>query len=166
MTEDLTRKRLWEVAMDAKAPTRVAAAAVLDEYAKRILVALLAEAEALRDLGPALEGGASRELAELRDLGIPYRPVEWCDAPLSCASRMAYSRATAQLEHAGLLSRVTDKRRNRVRYLRLTPAGLCWGLQLVGRRADPAAVAEGLRRTTWGKSLAAVVYPRSEPGTR
>lgn len=143
----------------------IVAAAALDLYAKRILWALLGETEALRVLGPELERGESRPLAALRDLGIPYRPAEWAGAPLTGACRKAFSRATARLEAAGLVSRVTEENRDRVHYLRLTPAGLRWGLRLVGRRADRAALAEGLGRTTWGKSLAAI--PReSQPDRR
>jgi len=141
----------------------IVVAAALDPYAQRILRALLGETEALLALGLELERGECPALAALRDLGIPYRPAEWAGAPLTGARRKAFSRAAARLEAAGLVSRVTEENRDRVHCLRLTPAGLRWGLQLVGRRADRAALAEGLRRTTWGKAVAAALWPYGQP---
>ncbi len=171
MTKNSGAEPFCGAAVPVHTPLRIVTAAVMGEYVKRIMVALLAEIEALRDLGPTLEEGTTRGLADLRDLGIPYGPANWSDVPLSAASRKAYSRATARLERVGLVSRVPETRRDRVTHLRLTPAGLRWALALVGRRADRAALAEGLRRTTWGQELAAaltagpsVCLPRVGPG--
>jgi len=138
----------------------------LGRHAADILAAVLAEIEALRQLGIALEAGASRRLAQLRDLGIPYRPDDWFGGPLNWARRKAYSRAAARLEGAGLLLRITEPNRDRVTHVQLTAAGLRRALRLVGPRADLAAVAEGLGRTTWGKELAAGLTPRRRPESR
>jgi len=136
---------------------------VLDRHAADILAAVLAEIEALKHLGTALEEGASPRLAGLRDVGIAYRPDDWFGGPLSGARRKAYSRAAARLEGAGLLLRITEPNRDRVTHLQLTAAGLRRALRLVGPRADLAAIAEGLGRTTWGRELAAGLTPRRRP---
>jgi len=139
---------------------------VLDRHAADVLVAVLAEIEALKHLGTALEDGASPRLTRVRDLGIPYRPDDWFDGPLSGARRKSYSRAAARLEGAGLLLRITEPNPDRVTHLQLTAAGLRRALRLVGPRADLAAIAEGLGRTTWGKELAAGLTAGRRPQSR
>ena len=151
----LGHKPVPEQAGGGNTARRSPRALALDRHAADILAAVLAEVEALKDLGRALEEGTSRRLAELRDLGIPYRPDDWFGGPLSWACRKAYSRAAVRLEAAGLIVRITQPKRDRVTHLQLTAAGLRRALRLVRRRADPTAVAEGLGRTTWGKQLAA-----------
>ena len=126
----------------------------LDVYATDILAAVLAGIETLPEVDAGLEGGATRWLAKLRDLGVPYQPDDWFDGPLSCARRKAYSRAAMRLEGAGLILRITQPNRDRVTHLQLTAAGLRRALRMVGSSANRAAVAEGLRRTTWGRELA------------
>jgi len=144
-----------EQAAGRKTPRRPPHLMALDRHAADILAAVLAEIEALKQVGTALEDGASPRLAGLRDLGIPYRPDDWFDGPLSWAHRKAYSRAAVRLASAGLVLRITQPKRDRVTHLQLTGAGLRRALRLVGRRADLAAIAEGLGRTAWGKGLAA-----------
>ena len=143
--------------LGGKTPRRSLQAIPLDADGVDILVAVLAEIEALPYLGTELEAGATRSLAELRDVGIPYRPGDWFGGPLSPARRKAYSRAATRLEDAGLVLRVTEPNRDRVTHLQPTAAGLRRAMRLVGRRADLAAIAEGLRRTAWGGHLAEVV---------
>jgi DNA-binding MarR family transcriptional regulator len=67
---------------------------------------------------------------------------------------MAFSRATRRLAARGLVRRITEQLRDRVRYLVPTPEGLSRALALAGAKADRTAVREGLDRTRWGRTLA------------
>ena len=145
------------VAASGKSGRSNAANVRLDDYAQKILLALLAEIEALPVLGSGLQQGAAYELLQIRDMGIPYRPGVWYGASLDCAQRQAYSRAAIRLEGAGFVRRITEPRRDRVTHLQPTVDGLRMALRLAGRRADRSAVAAGLSMTRWGRELAAVI---------
>ena len=135
----------------------------VNEYAEKILFGVLGEIEALPILEPMLTQGATPELVQMRDNGIPYRPAEWYGVPLDCAARQAYSRAAMRLEACGVLRRITEPRRDRVTHLQLTAFGLRLALSRAGRRADRSAIAEGLRLTRWGKNLAANLSAGKKP---
>ena len=135
----------------------------VNEYAEKILLAVLAEIETLPMLGSSLTRGTMPELVQMRDNGIPYRPAEWYGIALDCAERQAYSRAAMRLEAYGVLRRITEPRRDRVTHLQLMPLGLRLALRLAGRRADRSAIAEGLRLTRWGKDLAASIPANKNP---
>ena len=135
----------------------------VNDHAEKILFGVLAEIEALPIFGPALTRGATPELVQIRDNGIPYRPAEWYGIPLDCAERQAYSRAAIRLEAHGVLRRITEPRRDRVTHLQLTATGLRLALSRAGRRADRSAIAEGLRLTRWGKDLAANISAGKKP---
>ena len=135
----------------------------VNEYAEKILFSVLGEIEALPILEPMLTQGATPELVQMRDNGIPYRPAEWYGVPLDCAARQAYSRAAIRLEAYGVLRRITEPRRDRVTHLQLTDLGLRLALSRAGRRADRSAIAEGLRLTRWGKDLAANLSADKKP---
>jgi hypothetical protein len=144
-------------AMAADSDDAALAAIPISEHARRLLRAILIEVEWLPAFGCDLPNGRTLELKGIRDKGIPYAPSKWDDVPLSDAQRQAYSRAAIQLQQYGLLERITESRRDRVTHVRLTPNGLRLALQLAGPDADRSAVAEGLRRTNWGRELAAGV---------
>jgi hypothetical protein len=67
---------------------------------------------------------------------------------------MSFSRAARRLALRGQVVRVTERLRDRVRYLVPTPDGLRRALALAGDQADRTAVCEGLHRTRWGRPLA------------
>ena len=157
-TPDRSQRPIPRATSRLKAGRPPAATIPLDDYAKKILLAVLAEIEVLPMWGTALREGATWELARVRDQGVAYQPVAWYGTPLSCAQRKAYSRAAARLEVAGLLWRITEQNRNRVTHLRLTAAGLRRALQMAGRRANRSVIIEGLRQTAWGKYLVAELF--------
>ena len=127
----------------------------VSENMRRILVALLTEITWLADLAPTdLEDPS---VANVLRVGIPYRPVRWFGGPLNCARRKAYSRAIKRLEWAGLVSCIMQRSRDRVAYVQLNAVGLQQAIELAGPDADPNAIVEGLRRTSWGDYLAANV---------
>lgn len=138
---------------------RIAPASVpLNEHARRLLLSVLAEIQALPILAAPSMRGMPLELADIRDRGIPYRPAQWDNAPLDYARRQAYSRAAQWLEGMGFLRRITERHRNRVTHVQLTASGLQLALWLAGRHADRLAIAEGLRLTNWGKELASRIH--------
>ena len=125
--------------------------------ADEILLAVLAEIEALAVIEPHREIATDPALAPMLSMGIPYQPGQWRNHPPGVSERQALSRAVRRLEQVGLLVRVTEPHRDRVTHLRPTAAGLQRALQLAGSQADPAAVAVGLRETSWGRQLAALI---------
>ena len=84
--------------------------------------------------------------------GVPYRPVTWF-GDMDVCHRQRYSRACQALERDGYLIRATEPLRNRVTSLQPTLYGLAWPLR-EAPLAQIQSVAEGLRRTQWGKELA------------
>ena len=151
---DLSLKAIREKALGARPPRKIVTTVAMPRDARDVLLALLAEIEVFGELGGQVKTGTPRELVELRDLGIPYQPAAWFGGPLDGARRKAYSRAATWLEGAGLVLRTTQPRRPRVTHLQLTAAGLRRALELAGRSADRAAIAEGLGHTRWGQQLA------------
>ena len=122
--------------------------------ADQMLLILLAEIEVFAELPDDLPDPPEPYLYGLQTAGVPYRPAAWLGGPLPPAPRMACSRAAQRLARAGLVRRITEARRDRVRYLQPTADGLVRALELAGRDADKTAVVEGLRRTQWGRGLA------------
>lgn len=129
----------------------------VNEYARSILLSVLAETESLLRLGSALTRGVTWELVQVRDQGIAYKPAKWNGTPLDYAQRQAYSRAVLRLEGFGVLRRITEPHRDRVTQVQLTAVGLRLALRLAGRHADRSAIAEGLRLTNWGRELAPLI---------
>lgn len=122
--------------------------------ADQMLLTLLAEVEVFAELPDDLLDAPEPYLYALQTAGVPYRPAAWLGGPLPPARRMACSRTARCLARAGLVRRMTEARRDRVRYLQPTVDGLVRALELAGRDADKTAVVEGLRRTRWGRGLA------------
>jgi hypothetical protein len=126
----------------------------IESNARFILLAILAEIEAFAEVpDDAFEAGDPFVIAMCRD-GVPFAPAHWVGGSLPSARRMAFSRAAHRLTAQGLIRRVTERLRDRVRYVAPTRAGLTHALALAGKKADRTAVYEGLRRTCWGRSLA------------
>ena len=119
-----------------------------------ILMSILAEIETFAAMPDAAFDEPDPYVFAMYADGVPYEPAFWNGGPLSVVRRMAFSRAARRLEGRGLVRRVTEKGRNRVRCLVPTAAGLARALALVGDGADRQAVREGLRRTQWGTELA------------
>jgi hypothetical protein len=119
----------------------------------RLLLAILAQVEALAELPDDAEEWAVGGVPALDPRGIPYEPNEWFSRPLTAAQRKAFSRANQRLADAGLIRRTVEPRRDRVTHLTLTSEGLKRSLELAGDQADHRAVSEGLQRTAWGRAL-------------
>jgi hypothetical protein len=124
----------------------------VDAAGQRLLRAMLAEIESFGELAEDVAHSQHVHMLGMRFRGVPYQPCQWF-APLTNAARMAYSRAARRLEDTGWVWRVTEERRDRVTHLQPTEAGLQLALELVPG-ADRAALARGLRHTTWGHALA------------
>lgn len=137
--------------------------ASLDSHAQGLLLALLAEIEALGELHEALLDAPDVDLACLRQVGIPYRPTAWFRPRLTAARRQSLSRAARNLERAGLLRRILEPQRERVTHLQLTAQGLATALHLAGPQANPVTVLAGLERTAWGEPLTGAVWRRFWP---
>ena len=129
----------------------------VDRDADAILRVVLAEIEAFGELPAIVAHGPDPGVVAMRNVGVPYRPGAWFSEPLTAARHKAYSRALERLECEGLVHRITGEKGQRVTQVQLTAAGLGQALELAGPGADRAAVAEGLRRTEWGDSLASAV---------
>lgn len=109
---DLARQRLqWPRSVTVRRPTGFPPVAV------RLLLAI-------RKLS-AIGMGATR-----------YAPAEWFQLRPTTARRQQWSRWTRRLETAGYLVRITERRRNRVQDVQLTPAGRDWLLQHTGPFCD------------------------------
>lgn len=119
----------------------------------RLLLAVLAQIEALADLPDEAEQLIVGGVPARHPLGIPYEPGQWFSRPPTPAGRKAFSRAAQRLADAGLIRRAVGPKCGRVTHLALTAEGLRRALELAGGDADPNAVFEGLRRTAWGRAL-------------
>lgn len=151
---------------DASALGQAVAIAAIgrDRDARMILLALLAQIEGFGELDEPMLNAPEGLLGDMQHKGVPYQPDAWFDGPLPWALRKRYSRAARRLEQAGLVSRITEPRRDRVRCLRPTPAGLRLALQLAGPAVARDAIITGLQRTSWGSELTGVVWERPWPG--
>jgi hypothetical protein len=137
-----------------------------DARDRHLLLAALAEIEALAELDESLENAPDPGLAALVRVGIPYRPDGWFGETLCPACRKACSRALRRLERAGLMRLLTEPRRNRVTHVQLTPTGIRRAIELAGDATDRVAIIEGLQRTAWGADLAAEVWKTIWPKRR
>jgi hypothetical protein len=129
----------------------------VDHDADAILRAVLAQIETFGELPEIVARGPDPSVVAMRNVGVPYRPSAWFLERLTPARHKAYSRAAERLEGAGLVCRITGEEGDRLSRVQLTPAGLERALDLAGPSADRTAVAEGLRRTAWGKDLMAAL---------
>lgn len=61
-------------------------------------------------------------------LGAPirYEPAVWFRQKATSRNRSRWSRWTRRLAYAGLVQRITEPRRNRVREVAVTESGLAW----------------------------------------
>lgn len=126
----------------------------IEANARFLLLAILAEIEQFAEVpDDAFDAADPFVVAMCRD-GVPFAPAFWAGERLSSARRMAYSRAARRLADRGLVKRITEKHRDRVRYLVPTSDGMSRALTLAGDKADRQAVWEGLARTRWGRALA------------
>lgn len=119
--------------------------------AEKILKQLLADLEVFAEFPEGADPPAA--YGQMHEQGIYYQPAEWFNRT-DPTFRMACSRAMRRLEDKGMIVRVVEPGRDRVRYVRLTAAGLEEAYRLAGISADPQAIREGLRRTLWGRPLA------------
>jgi hypothetical protein len=126
----------------------------IETNARFLLLAILAEIELFAEVPEdAFAGGDPFVVAMCRD-GVPFTPAVWAGERLPPARRMGFSRAARRLAQRGQVVRVTERLRDRVRYLVPTPAGFARALALAGAKADRIALREGLQRTRWGRTLA------------
>jgi hypothetical protein len=126
----------------------------IEANARFLLLAILAEIELFAEVPDDAFEAADPFVVDMSREGVPFAPAVWVGQPLPPARRMAFSRAARRLADRGLVRRVTERLRDRVRYLVLTPDGLCRAITLAGDKADRTAVREGLHRTRWGRALA------------
>lgn len=127
---------------------------VLERDARLLLLGMLAEIEQFAEIPDEVFGTGHSFLVGMCRFGVPFSPSAWVGKPLPSARRMSFSRAARRLASNGQVIRVTDRSRDRVRYLVPTPEGLERALQFAGVQADRQAVQEGLQRTRWGRPLA------------
>jgi hypothetical protein len=119
-----------------------------------LLLAVLAEIEQFAEVPDDAFGTGDRYLVAMTRDGVPFAPAFWVGRSLSPARRMAFSRAARRLAARGLVRRITERLRDRVRCLVPTADGLARAVLLAGDSVDATAVREGLARTRWGRSLA------------
>ncbi len=126
----------------------------IERNSRFILSAVLAEIELFAEMpDDAIDAGEPFAVTMCRE-GVPFTPAVWSGSRLPSARRVAFSRAAHRLAQRGEVVRVTERLRDRVRCLVLTPTGLARALALVGKKADRSALREGLQRTKWGRALA------------
>lgn len=127
---------------------------IVESHARFLLLALLAEIEQFAELPDDAFDADDPFVAAMYHQGVPFAPAFWTGERLPSSRRMAFSRAARRLAARGQVRRVTERNRDRVRYLVPTTAGLVRALALAHGRADRQAVREGLNRTRWGHALA------------
>ena len=125
-----------------------------ESHSQLLLLAILAEIEAFAELPDDVLDVPDRYLAAMVQNGVPFAPALWIGRPLPASRRMAFSRATRRLAASGLIRRLTEPHRDRVRQVVPTASGLRRALSLAGDKADRTAVREGLARSHWGRTLA------------
>jgi hypothetical protein len=126
----------------------------IESNARALLLAVLAEIELFAEVPDDLFDRGDPFLVAMTREGVPFMPAFWTGERLSPARRMSFSRAARRLAASGLVLRITERLRDRVRYLVPTADGLARAIALAGHRADRTAVREGLARTRWGRPLA------------
>jgi hypothetical protein len=126
----------------------------IEADSRLLLLAILAEIELFAEVLDDAFEAADAFVVDMNKESVPFAPALWVGQPLLPARRMAFSCAARRLADRGLVRRVTERLRDRVRYLVLTPDGLSRAVALAGDQADRTAVREGLARTRWGRSLA------------
>ena len=119
-----------------------------------LLLGILAEIEQFAEVPDDAFAAGDRFIVGMCGSGGPFAPAVWVGKPLPPARRMSFSRAARRLAARGQVVRVTERLRDRVRYLVPTPEGLRRALALAGDQADRQAIREGLYRTRWGRALA------------
>jgi hypothetical protein len=126
----------------------------IEADSRLLLLGILAEIEQFAEVPDDAFDVADRFIVGMCDSGVPFAPAVWVGQPLPPARRMSFSRAARRLAARGQVIRVTERLRDRVRFLVPTPDGLRRALAFAGNQADRQAIREGLHRTRWGSSLA------------
>lgn len=119
-----------------------------DAIGQRILAAILAEVVSHAPYGEMDDDWAGPMIVDFRRKGVRYSPARWF-GQTSVALRQACSRAIRRLVRDGVLERVTDLSRERVRFVRPTAAGM----RQAGASHDLADLRQSLAQTSWGKSV-------------
>ena len=119
-----------------------------DAIAPRILAAILADVASHAPDSAMDEEWGGPMIVDFRRHGVRYDPVRWI-GKTSVALRQACSRAVRRMVRDGLLERVTERRRERVCFVRRTAAGV----RQAGAGCDVAALMQGLAPTNWGKGI-------------
>jgi hypothetical protein len=126
----------------------------IEADSRLLLLGILAEIEQFAEVPDDAFDAGDRFIVGMCGSGVPFAPAIWAGKPLSPARRMSFSRAARRLAVRGQVVRVTERLRDRVRYLVPTPDGLRRAIALAGDQANRHAIREGLHRTRWGRSLA------------
>ncbi len=125
----------------------------IERDGQRILLALLSELEVFCTIDDALFQTGHPYVWSMQHVGIPYRPVVWFGGPLSGGRRKALTRATQKLTQDGLVTRTTEKKRDRVTHLRLTRQGFKRAWELADSKPDPREMTESLARIGWADEV-------------
>ncbi len=124
----------------------------IDADGNLVLLHVLAEIELFSTIDGLLFEMKHPYVEGVQQLGIPYRPAVWLGGPLSGSRRKAVSRATMKLALRGLVERMTQRRRDRVTHLRLTPAGFRLAIELADG-IDWPQLAASLALIAWADGL-------------
>ena len=125
----------------------------IDRDGKHILLAVLAELEVFSTLDETLFEKGNPYVWNVRHVGIPYCPAVWFGGRLSAGRRKSLTRATRKLTRKRLVRRVTEKRRDRLTHLRLTPDGFSQALQLADQKVEWQQLVESLAWIEWADDL-------------
>ncbi len=125
----------------------------IDRDGKHILLAVLAELEVFSTLDETLFEKGNPYVWNVRHVGVLYRPAVWFGGPLSASRRKSLTRATRKLTRDGLVDRVTEKRRDRVTHLKLTPNGFSQALQLADQKVEWQQLVDSLAWIEWADDL-------------
>lgn len=129
-----------------------------------VLLAVVADVARHAAFSELEEDLAGPMILAFRRFGVRYAPEFWLGRP-SAAVRQSCSRAVRHLTQQGLLERVTEPVRDRVRFVRPTAAGLERAIELAREALDRVAIAQGLSQTLWGSELLQVLSNREGSGT-
>lgn len=85
--------------------------------------------------------------------GVRYKPSRWTSEAITPARRVQLSRTIRRLDATGLVTRLTERGRDRVSCLQFTTGGLSLALNLADGAVNFDAVIDGLDLTDWGQLI-------------
>lgn len=134
-------------------PTGIIIVTKADRDGDHILLCILAELETFSTIDNGLFESNHPYVRTVQHVGIPYCPGLWFGGPLTGGRRKAISRATMKMARDRQVERITEKRRDRVTHLRLTPSGFKRAMELANGHCELGQLMNSLARIDWSDEI-------------